>query len=1049
MDPLSMAAGSALVRVMATDEWTLARDGVVALWRQAHPERAEEVGRDLEVLRGQVVQAREAKDPDTEQALEGAWRVQLQQLLQWNPQAADELRRLLDDRLAPVLDREQRDGAYSVMQHQTVRGGWGVQVGRDYHQGNALPSESMAPPGVSPAVFVRQGVRQAGGTSLTAGRDFHQSTVLEAPAPDRPVVTHGLPPDIAAFTGRESELEYLLATAAPGRVVNIHTVDGMPGIGKTALVTHAAHRLAHRFPDGQFFHDLHAHTPGQTPAEPIDVLAVLLTDLGIDPRNLPATLEGRSALWRDRLTDKKVLLVLDDAAEHAQILPLLPSSPGSLTLITSRARLMAPSDAAPLSLDPLEPGAAAALFTRLAHRTPTGNEIHAVNETVRLCGYLPLAIALLAGHLCHKRKWSIAEFADELATAQNRLGAFVGSDRAVYTAFTLSYQDLTSDQQRLFRRIGLHPGPDIDAYAAAALDDALLSETRHHLEALYIHHLLDETAPGRYQPHDLLRAYARLLTIDTDSADDRAQALSRLLDYYQHTAQTADGHLHITPRHAPPSIPGPMAAPTLSTWADALRWMRTERTNLLACLDAPARDQATRSVHLVAAMASFLRREGPWPQAATLHQRAAVTASGQRDRRSQADALSERGVVRRLTDDYAEASDLQLQALHLYLDIGDRLGQANTLNELGVVRYLTDHYAEASVLLQRSLCLYEDIGDRLGQANTLNELGVVRRLTDHYAEASQFQQRAQHLYEDVGDRLGQASTLNELGVVRRLTDHYAEASDLLQRALRLYEDIGDRLGQANTLNRLGVVRYLMGDCKEAYVLSQQARILYQDLGSPLGQANALNRLGVVRRLIGDYTEASCLQQQARELCQGVGSRVGQANALNELGVVRYLMGDFERASHLLQQARNMYQGLGDRLGQASTLNHLGIVRRLTGDLEEASVLLQQAQDLYQGLGSRLGQAEVMNSLGRLSAVSQEPHEGRARHQQALRLAREIHSPLEEARALEGSARCLALTGDRAAAVEELGQAIDIYRRIDAARTKPAAEHLAHLKAEGA
>ncbi|WP_189219899.1 MULTISPECIES: tetratricopeptide repeat protein [Streptomyces] len=874
---------------------------------------------------------------------------------------------------------------------------------------------------------------------------MHQSTVVEAPAPDRPVVTHGLPPDIVSFTGREYELEQLLAAAAPGRVVNIYTVDGMPGIGKTALVTHAAHRLTERFPDGQFFHNLHAHTPGQTPADPVDVLAVLLTELGIDPRNLPATLEGRSALWRDRLTDKRALLVLDDAAGHAQIAPLLPSNPGCLTLVTSRARLIALDGAHPLSLDPLEPGAAADLFTRLAHRTPIGGEKDAVDEAVRLCGYLPLAITLLAGRLCHRRKWPIAEFTVEFAAAQDRLGEFDGSgDRAIYTAFTLSYQDLTSGQQLLFRRIGMHPGPDIDTYAAAALNNTSLPETRHSLEALFTHHLLEETAPNRYQPHDLLRAYARTLTADTDPADDRAQALARLLDYYLHTAQTADRRLRITPRHDPPPTPAPVASPPLATWADALRWMRIERANLFACLDAPAPDRATRSIHLTEAMASFLRREGPWPQAATLHQHAAGTAYHQRDRQSLANALHDLGVTRRLTDDYKEAYAVLQRARDLYQDLGDRLGQANALNELGVVRYLTDDYVEASAYLRRGRDLYQDLGDRLGQANALNELGAVCRLTCDYVQASDLQQRARDLYQDLGDRLGQANALNELGVVRYLMGTYTQASDLLQQARNLYWDIGDRLGQACTLNRLGVVRYLMGDYAEASDLLQQAQDLYQGLGSPLGQANTLNRLGVVRYLTGDYEGASALVEQALCLCREVGSRLGQASTLNELGVVRRLTGDYEEASDLLEQARGLYRSLGDRLGQANALHRLGVVRRLTGHHVEASDLLQRARTLYQDLGSPLGEAEVMNSLGTLLAECGKAREGRARHQRALQLARGIHNPLEEARALEGSARCLVRTGDRAAAVRELRQAVDIYRRIGAAGTSSAAEYLARL-----
>ncbi|MFF4787928.1 ATP-binding protein, partial [Streptomyces griseorubiginosus] len=667
-----------------------------------------------------------------------------------------------------------------------------------------------------------------------AGHDVHKTTVYEAPPPPRPVVTHSLPQDIAGFTGRERELERLLGAAAPGRVVNIHTVDGMPGVGKTALVTRAAHLLAVRFPDGQFFCELHAHTPNLPTKQPVDVLAVLLTDLGIDPVNLPLTLEGRAHLWRDRLAGKRVLLVLDDAAGHDQIQPLLPASDDSLTLVTSRRRLIALDGAASLALAPLTPGEAAELFTNRCHRTPTErSEQDAVAEAVRLCGYLPLAIVLLAGRLAHKDPavWSIAAFAAEFAAVQDRLGELDdGETRAVYTAFLLSYQDLPADQQRLFRRIGLHPGPDLDAHAASALDNSLLSATRRRLEALYTDHLLDETAPGRYQPHDLLREYAHTLTIQHDPADDRTQALDRLLDYYQYTAQKADHHLNRTPRPDTQSTQPPAPARNLTDRAAALAWMRTERGNLLACIDIAAHDQAPRVVRLTATMAAFLRQEGPWPQAATLHQRAATVAHHKHDPLSEANALHELARVQYLTGNTAEAARLQQQALTLYQEIGDRLGEANALNELGRVRGLTSDYEEATRLREQALALYEDLGNRNGQAQALNDLGRMRRMTNDLEGAVRLYERALALFENLGDRLGQADALNCLGIVRSMNGEHVEAARLQQRALALFEELGDRLGQANAFNCLGIVRSMNGEHVEAARLQQRALALFEELG---------------------------------------------------------------------------------------------------------------------------------------------------------------------------------------------------------------------------
>ena len=302
-------------------------------------------------------------------------------------------------------------------------------------------------------------------------------------------------------------------------VVGICAIGGMAGIGKTTLAVHAAHRLAERFPDGQLFLPLHAHTPGQRPVDPADALASLLLAAGVGARQIPAGLEARAARWRDYLAGKKVLLVLDDAAGHEQVRPLLPGTAGSLVLVTSRRRLAALEDAAVISLDTLTPGEAAALLARLAGRPGLDAGDAGVGEIARLCGYLPLAIGMLARQLHHHPAWTTAGLAAQLAAARDRLELMRAEDLSVAAAFDLSYQDLPADQQRLFRRLGLHPGPDIDAHAAAALDGTTVDAARRGLEGLYDQHLLTEPAHGRYRLHDLLREHAQALAAADDPAD--------------------------------------------------------------------------------------------------------------------------------------------------------------------------------------------------------------------------------------------------------------------------------------------------------------------------------------------------------------------------------------------------------------------------------------------------------------------------------------------------------------------------------------------------
>src|SRR5580700_4894687 len=286
--------------------------------------------------------------------------------------------------------------------------------------------------------------------------------------------TRGLPRDVASFTGRQAELDRLAegldGLAAGGGVVGICAIGGMAGVGKTTFAVHAAHRLAGSFPDGQFFLPLHAHTRGQRPVEPADALTSLLLVAGVGAQAIPAGLEARAGRWRDCLAGKRVLLVLDDATGHEQVRPLLPGTAGSLVLITSRRRLTALEDASVISLDTLPPEEAADLMARLADRPDIEPGVGGIAEIARLCGYLPLAIGMLARQLHHHPAWTAASLAAELAAARDRLELIHAENLSVAAAFNLSYEDLAIGQQQLFRRLGLHPGPDIDPHAAAALN---------------------------------------------------------------------------------------------------------------------------------------------------------------------------------------------------------------------------------------------------------------------------------------------------------------------------------------------------------------------------------------------------------------------------------------------------------------------------------------------------------------------------------------------------------------------------------------------------
>ena len=367
------------------------------------------------------------------------------------------------------------------------------------------------------AVFVAAARGRAAAAEVLAARDGAAAGASAAAA------IRALPRDIASFTGRGAELRQLVGAVAgaagAGGVVGIHAIGGMAGIGKTALAVHAAHQLAAGFPDGQFFVPLHAHTPGQRPVAPADALASLLLIAGVGAGQIPPGLEARAGRWRDCVAGKKILLLLDDAAGHDQVTPLLPGTAGALVLVTSRRHLTALEDATAISLDTLAPGEAAELLARLAARPGLDPRDPAVAEITGLCGCLPLAVGMLARQLHHHPAWTAAGLAADLAAARDRLELMAAENVSVAAAFGLSYADLTPGQQRLFRRLGLHPGTDIDAYATAALDDGDLGAARRGLAGLYDQCLITEPARGRYRLHDLIREHARTLAAADPAAD--------------------------------------------------------------------------------------------------------------------------------------------------------------------------------------------------------------------------------------------------------------------------------------------------------------------------------------------------------------------------------------------------------------------------------------------------------------------------------------------------------------------------------------------------
>jgi tetratricopeptide (TPR) repeat protein/transcriptional regulator with XRE-family HTH domain len=806
------------------------------------------------------------------------------------------------------------------------------------------------------------GARAAGQEAEPAARDDRLSRVWTA-------ATRTLPRDIAGFTGRRDELARLDAAALlTGRVMRIQAIGGMAGVGKTALAVNAAHRLAPLFPDGQLFVPLHGHTPGRFPIDPADALASLLLTAGITASQLPAGLEERAGLWRHHLAGRRALLVLDDAVSSEQIEPLLPGTGASLVLVTSRRHLSALEDAEVLSLDVLSPDDAAELLVRLAARPGLDPDDEATSEICASCGYLPLAIGMLARQLHHHPAWTATRLAADLAAARDRLGLMAAENVSVSAAFDLSYADLTAGQQRLFRRLGLHPGSNIDAYATAALADCSLTAARTGLERLYDHYLLTETVDSRYVLHDLVREHARVLADRQDPVSDRELALGRLLDYYAHTAAIAGSRFasQTHSRSGPPVVAPPGAVPDLPDSAQALAWIRAERASMLACLGrATETGQHARVVALTAGLAALLRTDGPWTEAAAFHRTAVAAARRCGDRSGQADALSNLGSVLELTGDYSGAARASEEALRIYRDLGYRLGQANALLSLGTTRCLTDDHRGAAQARELALDIYSDLGDRLGQATALHDAGIGNYMTGDYQGAARALTAALDISRDLGDRLTQAHALDNLGIVRRATGDYWPAAQANTEALDIYRSLGYRLGQANALDNLGVVYRLTGDCPGATQANTEALEIYIDLGNRLGQARALLNLGVAHRLTGGYAEAARTLEAALDISRDLGDWQGEAEALNEIGTLRRASGDLDAADAYHRQALELARARKGNWDEGHALAGLGRCSLAAGRDTEARTWLRQAHEIFQQIGA----AEATEISAELDALA--------------------------------------------------------------------------------
>jgi len=621
--------------------------------------------------------------------------------------------------------------------------------------------------------------------------------------------------------------------------VVICAVSGAAGVGKTALALHWSHRVRRHFPHGQLYVNLRGFDPDGAPMTPGEAVRGFLDVLDVPAQRVPAGLEQQAALYRSLLAGRQMLILLDNASDAAQVRPLLPASAGCLVVVTSRNQLtglVASEGAHPLSLDLLAPDEAHELLVHRLGKQRVAAEPDAADEIITRCARLPLALAIVAARAATHPSFTLAALAAELRQATGTLDAFTIEDTATdaRTVFSWSYRRLSDPAARLFRLLGLHPGPDITVGAAASLA-GLPAEQTHRLLAELTHaHLLIEHTPRRYTFHDLLRTYAIELSQGNDTETERSDAVRRLLEHNLHSALAAARLLG--PHRDPINVAPPHGQVILDDLRDdhhALTWFTAEHRMLLGAVDLATRHGFDAYVQPLAwTLTDFLQRKGHWQEQAAVHTAALAATQRLDDHAGQARAHRQLSRAHILLGRLDDAHTHYRHALDLAEQIGDTCAQAHVRLNVANLLERQAHYPHAIEHAQKALTLFAAAGNRSGQARARNMVGWFHARLGHHRDALAHCQLALTELQDINDDQGQVSTLDSLGYIHHHLGQYQQAITCYQHALAVTQQLGDRGETTEILIHLGDTYQAVGDIDAARHSRQRALDILDELDHP-------------------------------------------------------------------------------------------------------------------------------------------------------------------------------------------------------------------------
>ncbi|MEV6977943.1 BTAD domain-containing putative transcriptional regulator [Kitasatospora sp. NPDC093806] len=764
------------------------------------------------------------------------------------------------------------------------------------------------------------------------------------------------PPNLV---GRTEELDRLRSGTAPvptrGGVITVESISGMPGVGKTALALAVAHRLQADFPDGQYYIPLRA-VSGPQPLSSTAAATSLLRLLGVGVAELPPDGESVTALCRKLLSERRAVVILDDAVGPEQVRDILPSAPAALIIVTSRRRLTELSRVRSLFLDVLPLADAVELFTQLIgpERVYPPARIAVV---VRQCGLLPLAIELAASRLKARPSWSLDHLIRRLSRKSRRLIEIRDGSASVASAFEVSYQELSAEQRRVFRRLGLHPGPDFSLHAAAALVNHPLDQTDQLLEGLMQLHLIQERSPERYQFHDLLHEYAVTLAQQEESAAEREAALLRLAGLALYASDRADRAVYPNrPRLDLPTIDQFPLLDDLLADLDlrdpdlARAWLETERVSLIALAtalrDRALPDPAGWLAHILGA---DLDAQGFWSDAHRTHLASVLHWRTSGNTRHEAWSLLDLGSTLIQLSRYPEAGQTLSHALTVAREAEDPEAVAEILGKQAAVHWAQSDLASALAVQLSGMEIRRTIDDHWNIARFLCNVGVINISMGNHRAALDALTEALPYAQSFTDSSLEFKILNNIGEIRLGMRERRPARQAFERIIRINEGNVSQLDLATVKTNLAATLDVPGEFAAAQDLYHSALTTFRELGSIRHESDAHNGLGDLLGAAGRHREAAEHHARALALARSVGAAREEAAALRGLGQVHLLQGNLEQAVDVLIQASTLARTLQARqeearAGELLVDAHLGL-----GDAAAARAAAERALDLLRAL----------------------------------------------------------------------------------------------------